>query len=553
MARPAVLALLLAAVAGVLLWALVPGGVQDRGGAVGPALGLGDELGGGQPVPPRSPRPVGPTAAPGPGTSAAGRENSITLAGRLLDPDGMPLDAEQVELRLAGPGGTQQARVERGFFEVRGLLPGRFDVDIVAAGYRSLRASLELSGASGFVNRDFQLESARWIHAVARSVDGRELGEALATLGLTTQRSAPRFVLSSSELPPAGGSLKDADPPPAGRLHPELLLNEERVAGNRPQAVSPSFAAQIELFPQASEPGARVWIALALGSLVLDMREILPQDESVALSLDPRLLGDRLGAVSLRVLDGASDSPLPHVNAWVGTGDATSLGQSDSAGRIRVDGILPGRVMVYLVAAEGEGSLARRPGYADDVHWADLEAGEELDLGDVRLFAPVKLVLSLEAEGRPAPPSDLEVGLLRTVGGTRLFDPFLARSEVGPEVELELPARELVVVASSLSGGLRSRPSTVDLSTGGDRRGRLVLERATRVELVASAPAAPNWSYLVLDESGVQSAAGRFDARGSAHFALLPGAYWLSVEDSYGFERANLRCDVGQVPLRLRL
>ena len=209
--------------------------------------------------------------------------------------------------------------------------------------------------------------------------------------------------------------------------------------------------------------------------------------------------------------------------------------------------------MVYLVAAEAEGSLARRTGYADDVHWADLEAGQEVDLGDVRLFAPVKLALSLEAEGRPAPPCDLEVGLLRTVGGTRLFDPFLARTEVGPEVELELPARELVVVASSHAGGLRSRPSTVDLSTGGDRRGRLVLERATRVELVASAPAAPNWSYLVLDESGVQSAAGRFDARGSAHFALLPGAYWLSVEDSYGFERANLRCDVGQVPLRLRL
>ena len=553
MARLALLALFLAAAAATLLWALLPSGVQDRGGAVGPALGLGDGDGQGPTPLPRSPRPVGPNAPAGPHGSGEGREISITLAGRLVGSDGVPLDAEQVELRLAGPGGTQQARVERGFFEVRGLLPGRFDVDIVAFGYRSLRASLELSGASGFVNRDFQLETARWVHAVARSADGRELGEALAALGLSTQRSAPRFVLSSRELPPAGGSLKDADPPPAGRLHPELLLNEERGAEQPPGAVSPSFAAQIELFPQAAEPGARVWIALALGTLVLDVREILPQDESVALSLDPRLLGDRLGAVSLRVLDGASETPLPHVNAWVGTGDTTSLGQSDGEGRIRVDGILPGRVMVYLVAAEAEGSLARRAGYADDVHWADLEPGEELELGDVRLFAPVKLALSLEAEGRPAPPCNLEVALLRTVGGTRLFDPFLARSEVGPEVELELPARELVVVASSHAAGLRSRPSTVDLSKGGDRRGRLVLERATRVELVASSPAAPNWSYLVLDESGVQSAAGRFDARGSAHFALLPGAYWLSVEDSYGFERANLRCDVGQVPLRLRL
>jgi len=287
--------------------------------------------------------------------------------------------------------------------------------------------------------------------------------------------------------------------------------------------------------------------------VLLDARELLPADETVVLTLDSALLGEQLGSVGLRVLDRTSGAPLPSVNAWVGTAEATALGQSDAEGKIALEGILPGRVMVYLVAGATPGSLARRAGYADDLHWVDLAPGERVDLGDVLLGAPTRLVLTLEADGRPAPPCDVEVALLRRHGGARLFDPFLARSKVGPEVELELPRRELVIVASNTEAGLRSRPAVVDLASGGDRSGRVVLERATRVELVAASPAAPNWSFLVLDEEGVQAAAGRFDTRGSALLALLPGAYWLTVEDTFGIERASLRCDVGFEPLRLRL
>jgi hypothetical protein len=390
--------------------------------------------------------------------------------------------------------------VEGGTFAFAGIAPGKTELSTRFDDELPLRVDVDVKVPQTRV--DLTLP-ARWVLTVnAVTLDDRPLAEALAA-----QKLAPFLDLGVAAFP--GPIASPMFPTTSNRLQLGLGVARTFDRFMDTEKPRPKQAVGSITLP----PDRPVHVALLLGGAILAQTEVPPGQPDLTFTIAPQDVAAKLATARMRILD---DQGAPLVGAKVSLGSAggwLSGGgtATDADGRVRLTNLQPG---VLRLQVDG---TPLRPRVGE----VELRPGDDIDLGDIALFASteVELVFDHADERRAVVVTCLEPPARTDVRPSKEF------RGMGSPWKLNLtPGRHAIVERSSAGA------SALELDT------RNLPPQPIRVELRPAATLrlldrieGGFARVAILTKSGAVAFATEVTGRGDRDLQLPPGTYDVIV------------------------
>jgi hypothetical protein len=428
----------------------------------------------------------------------------VVVRGRLVTADGSPLPENLYvgfRRRSTYRGATQVG--DR--YAAVGLSPGPWTVTVRADRFARVEEELEL-GAAAVQDHDIELRPAHAIDVLLRTPDDQPLA---AALGDRAQLRGLRVIATATAL--------------ATDLPETENVSVGDIGLGRYEA--DSFGS-----PKEGEPDARLWVdgpdatnaALLLRHLVIAQQPIAVGQRELRFVVDPTALTARLGAVSLRLIDGATGAPLSGVSVRLSSAQGGGAGgKTDADGRVRIDDVVPGLQSMQLHGGQGREAL-----------WdlVRVPAGGTAELGDVALHpaAPIRGT-AVDADGAPVAGASVQWTRLSTMRFPReLVDRRSASADGDGAFDLWGTGPHRYVLVAHDTFNRRVGHAVVDAATA--TAVELRLATAGRVTIRIPGDGLQGFVATLRTEDGVPVAARSIEPRFPQQSLMAaPGRYTLEV------------------------
>jgi len=301
----------------------------------------------------------------------AGDPIGVMLTGALRFADGRPADAS---LSAAlDKDRCDASNAEDGSYAMLGLYPGEWKVTVRGTGVVEQSLSLTITDEA-VQHRDFVLEPSFPVKVLIVTPDG---ADATTALRKASFHMSDFSVAGQRERFPERFAATDYDMVFVGDAEWRAEMNPKG-----------GFAGTLHLKALPAH------VALLQRHLVLEQQLVQPGQNEVKFVVDVEAVTKLAASATVRVLDAASGEPLTKARVALGTSNRGGGGTPvDVQGRAELTGLSPGLLRCEISAADHETMYTT----------VKADAGQRLDLGDVRLGPQVKLQGTvLDADGKPA-------------------------------------------------------------------------------------------------------------------------------------------------------
>lgn len=350
----------------------------------------------------------------------------ILMTGKVLWSDGGAVESPGIYARS----GTKNASGESGkdgSYALVGLVPGEWQFRLNIDGGVAVEETVVVTGEA-VQTHDFVVGRTFPIKVMIVTADGED-GSA-AVQKATSYRFSDFVVAGQKEALPERLAPTD---------YGAVFVGD---ASWRPE-MNPKdgFAGTLHL---ASAPPAHV--ALLQRHMVLEQQVVVPGQTEVKFVVDPATLAALAGSATVRVLDADTGAPIEGARLSLDTSNRMGGGKAtDADGRVVLEGLSPGLLRCQISAKD----------YEQMYTTVQVEAGQRLDLGEVRLGPAVKFTGKvIDADGKPVGGADISWAELKWLGDVRPFATNRgARSEVDGTFELWGTGRGQIAVAARTQQG----------------------------------------------------------------------------------------------------
>jgi len=508
----------LALVALLVLWPPADTATPDPRPADPPSEGSGIEPGAGSPALGGSPRPASPPSGDAVERSEirngadsrfdAADPLGIVMAGVVTDAEGQPVPDARLWIGVRNGEGFPGKTGEDGRYTIAGLRPGNFDFTLQATGFVTLRESLEIPEAPAMQRRDFSLGSMQSFHVRLETSQGEELYAWLDKATSNRYLVGAINVVATEDVPAsfeptASVSIRNAN----GQFH------GRNYSDPAPADLPTRYSGVLDL--SAPLP---MFATAVLRHHVLATVPLQEGMDEIVLRIDEQALLGALCTVQLRIVDAATGLPIPGANAALTDRQTGRFGgdPADEDGSLRMEEVRPG-LMELAVAA---------PEYAGHQRLLNLRAGEDLDLGTIRLSKRSPLSLQLIGpDGSPA--GSMSLAYFTPVPGDFIHDPQAMgfSTDADGKATLHGVGADRVTILFNGDDTTPRQAFSVLPSGSVDRTVELRLRTGPQVDFEIDNGSAAEARHYVYDEQGLQH--GRGLRPGASRFGLAPGRYRL--------------------------
>lgn len=437
--------------------------------------------------------------APGP------REVPGLLRVHLVDERGATIEPRSAQVGATGPGDlyVPAAREE----------PGRYSLRLSSSGTWRIRARVPGFAESWTEIEVANLDEERHVELTLASVP------TLRVLLLTPTGAAFENARPSKLLTPE--PIATREPPGRWLAHDEV--DPERCADLIRRDRTELDLRYLGLLELRCEPP--LWVALVLGSDVLDSRRVEPGDEEVVFELDPEAYSRDFAELRFRLVDATSGQYLPNVGFLLHrTAHEHEFVSRQSEDGLRFENVPAGPLRLDLSA----------PDHARRTLELVLGRGELRDLGEVALESEKPGQVHVRVAGREGVEfvhfewASTEASNVYPGGiGFRSVDESLVPDG---SADVDVPHGRFVVWAEGRRGEdhLASRRQILDV---GEDRFDVALELRSTAAL-AFEPPSRSLRVVVTDDTGFAVFGSVLEAAvGMLRLELVPGEYELEVHD----------------------
>lgn len=459
-----------------------------------------------------------PSDRPSPLASASAA--GTVLYGRVTDEAGEAIQ-NGIVWWLRADDGKQVATVQLSprdpGFALPGLTAGTLTYRTRVTGFQESTGTVEIPADRSHLRHDLVLAKT-WLLAVKLlTPDGKPLPDAL--LEASKQRPNLFHVEACAVVTT---TRPEADFPPTALREVDFGLGRWRSARGF-EAVTVGGAKATKDVAGTIEIDQRqpLWVSAVLRHRVLASALVEPGQPEVALTIPLEQVLKDLGTIRGRVVEATTGRPV--LGAFVEFSDLQSGGRGDNVddqGRFEVRDLRPGLLDVGI---RGEAAHAPRD-------LVLLEPGQELDLGDVPVFAA--RTVKGRCEGLIGKAQDLRIAYTRLDPPSH---PSMQRHTDSASIAadgsftLHLPEGRYRLRASGAGGVV----TDLDTRTQGEQLLVLSLAKEAPLRLDVQTGGEP-WAMAVFDAEGREL--WRRDLRSGWKFALpfLPGDYRIELRDRHG-------------------
>lgn len=329
------------------------------------------------PTPPTTIERTTATAADAAAPATAG----IVVHGTVRDEEGRPVGGVQVYWRRedvwrSGHGASP------GAYAVAGMTPGSWEVTCQAEGFVEAPFSRELDNRAE-QEVDLTLRRAHVVRVKVLDAAGTDVLTDLAKGGAS---QLPTVIATRT---PLARELPPTDQTRLTRFGLGRWRGIHDLAGRRGASLAADLAGELLL-----DEAPPLFASLVLRTKVLQVQRIEPGQQELVFTIERDALLAGFGALTVRLLDGATGAPLPDVRVSIGTAQGGGTGgKSDALGRVTIERVLPGLGHLSIEGGRDRESIRR---------FARIQAGQTTDLGDLLLHPAAELAgVVVDAAGNP--------------------------------------------------------------------------------------------------------------------------------------------------------
>lgn len=428
---------------------------------------------------------------------------TVVVRGTLSTTDGSALP-EQVSVSFHRRAATRSATTRGARYAIAALEPGPWEVVARAEGY-AVHTAEHVLGPAPVQAIDIALEPAHRIEVFIESVGSESIDSVLESIGFSNGLHVVPTIA------PLDGDLPATDGVTVG----DLGIGRYRRARNIGIPVPAEGAAGLLWLDRPPPANA----ALLLRHVVLAQQPIQAGQHELRFAVDADDLRASLGAVVLRLVDGATGGPVTDGRVSVGPSQGgAAQGVPDAQGNVHIENVLPGLCWLRIGHGEGLWNLVRVP------------AGDTLDLGEIVLHPRLQLAgRVIDEAGEPVAKARVEWTNLATMDFPReLIDNRHAMSDGDGEVSIPAGPRRYVLVARD--DELRVGHAVLDARGGAPPPFEITLRPAGEIVILADLANVEAAVATVRAEGGVPVATRAFDSRWRAPALPVPrGRYTVEV------------------------
>ncbi len=316
----------------------------------------------------------------------------VLLFGRVTISDGSPLAYGFIQLKLEAPPSAARAYAcqldpNQNRYAFPLSTAGTYEVTVGAGGCRTVTRSITIVPGVMRHRYDIVLTKSWLLRVVCVTRDGTPLSEALAQLqssspGLARAELTALATIAAPVSPLRSGTTSSAT---AGlgiwRGNSERLLDAQNPASLRQLGLL-ELAVDVPLF-----------VSVVLRSAVLATQRVEPGQEEVRIVVPVESVVQNLATVRLRLVDAVSGAPITNASVVLSeSGGGGNTESVDEEGRVTLT-VPPG-----LLELRVKSDRLTMPPWSVDV-----PPGAQLDLGTLRMTAPMECALRIEGAppGRP--------------------------------------------------------------------------------------------------------------------------------------------------------
>jgi hypothetical protein len=279
-----------------------------------------------------------------------------------------------------------------------------------------------------------------------------------------------------------------------------------------------------------------VYVSLVHCHAVLQTRRAERGAEEVVFVLTPQEMKASEGSLRVQVVEAASSAPIEGAFVVLEGGPFEGGSVTSTAdGFARIEHALPGRFQLQV----------RKEGYEHVVRTADVEPGEETDVGVITLARGVTAELRVvDGQGNPVSAS-FTLGPLSRAGGRTQIDTFGgAWSKADGSLLISNLGRKVYVLRTinQDAGYDGERPVSpwvsgnflLDMSSGSVRDTEIRLKQGVNLAIRVEGGSADGLRFDVLDSSGVPLVESRFYGSAPRPLRLPAGTYRVELRNADG-------------------